>query len=234
MVYSDLTNSQGIVQDIYFGVSANSNSYPIADVTRAVNNGVDKVSSIILQSDNRWQFDDKNFTTLPIATTDLISGQQDYEFDGSFLEVEKVMVADSTGNYQEVFNIDIHDQGIQSYLQNQSGNTGQPRRYDVIGNSILLDARPNYAYTGGLKVWFKRKADYFTTTDTIKVPGFASQFHKYLSLYGQYEYAHAKGLAKKETLERDMLQMEKEIASYYAKRSADVIPKIISRYRNPQ
>ncbi len=141
MVYNDTSTNQGIVQDIYFGISANSSSYPIADVTRAVNMGLDKVSSIILQADNRWQFDDKNNTTLPIATTDLVLNQQDYEFDSTFLEVEKVMVSDPSGYYHEIYNIDIHDQGVTSYLENQASNTGQPFRYDVIGNSILLDTR---------------------------------------------------------------------------------------------
>lgn len=233
MVYNDTSTNQGIVQDIYFGISANSSSYPIADVTRAVNLGLDKVSAIILQADNRWQFDDKNNTTLPIATTDLVNNQQDYEFDSSFLEVEKVMVADPSGNYYEVRNMDIHDQNVSSYLENQTANLGQPYRYDVIGNSILLDTRPNYAYTDGLKVYFKRKADYFTTGDTTKVPGFAPQFHKYLSFYGQYEYAVAKSLAKAEQIKRDMLEMEKQIALYYATRSNDYRPRFISRVRLP-
>ncbi|MBP7540376.1 MAG: hypothetical protein KA802_10560 [Saprospiraceae bacterium] len=234
MVYNDTSTNQGIVQDIYFGISANSSSYPIADVTRAVNMGLDKVSSIILQADNRWQFDDKNNTTLPIATTDLVLNQQDYEFDSTFLEVEKVMVSDPSGYYHEIYNIDIHDQGVTSYLENQASNTGQPFRYDVIGNSILLDTRPNYNYTDGLKVYFKRKADYFTTGDTTKIPGFASQFHKYLSLYGQYEYAVAKSLKKAETLKRDILEMEKKIAEFYAKRSNDYKPRFISKIKNPR
>lgn len=233
MVYNDTSTNQGIVQDIYFGVSANSSSYPIADVTRAVNLGLDKVSSIILEADNRWQFDDKNNTTLPIAITDLVSNQQDYEFDSSFLEVVKVMCADQSGNYYEVYNIDIHDQGVASYLENQTSNTSYPFRYDIIGNSILLDPRPNYNYTGGLKVYFKRKADYFVVGDTTKVPGFASQFHKYLSLCGQYEYAVAKSLPKAEQIKRDMLEMEKQISKYYAKRSDDYTPRFISRIRNP-
>lgn len=233
MVYNDTSTNQGIVQDIYFGISANSTSYPIADVTRAVNLGLDKVSAIILQADNRWQFDDKNNTTLPIATTDLVNNQQDYEFDSSFLEVEKVMVADPSGNYYEVRNIDIHDQNVSSYLENQTANLGQPYRYDVIGNSILLDTRPNYSYTDGLKVYFKRKAEYFTTSDTTKVPGFASQFHKYLSLYGQYEYAVAKSLPKAEQIKRDILEMEKKISEFYAKRGNDYRPRFISRVRLP-
>jgi hypothetical protein len=234
MVYSDTTNSQGIVQDIYFGISQNATSYPIADVTRSVNNGLDRISAVILKADNRWQWDDTNNTTLPIATTDINSGQQDYLFDSSFLEVDRVIIADTSGNFAEIYNIDIHDQTSRTYVENNSGNTGVPYRYDVLGNSILLDPVPNYSRTGALKVYFKRKAQYFTANDTTKVPGFAPQFHKYLSLYAQYEYAHAKGLDKREVLMRDILAMEKEVEKFYSRRLKDYRPRFISRIRDPR
>jgi len=233
MQYNNDSTKQGIVQDIYFKINANSNSYPIEDVTRAVNNGLDKVSSIILKADNRWQFDDTNNTTLPIATTNIVNNQQDYQFDSSFLIVDKVLVTDENGEFYEIYNIDIKDQNITSYLQNQTSNTSRPTRYDVIGNSILLDPRPNYNESNGLKVYFKRKATYFTTGDTTKEPGFAPQFHEILSLYGQYDYAVAKTLNKREVLKRDIMQMEKDIADFYSKRLKDYQPRFIPRYRNP-
>ena len=230
MVFNDTTTSQGLVQDIYYGINANSVSFPIADVTRAVNNGLDKVSAIILQADNRWQWEDINNTTLPIATTDIVSGQKDYTFDSSFLIVEKVLISDKTGNFYPARNINIQDQGVNSYLEAKSTNTGLPYRYDIMGNSILLDPVPNYSYTGGIKVHFKRKAGYFTTSDTTKEPGFNSQFHKYLSLYAQYEYAHAKNLnQKKQELLNDMALMERAISKHYATRSKDYKPRLIPR-----
>lgn len=232
--YDNSSTKQGIVQDVYFGVGANSNSYPIADVTRAINNGLDKVSSIILKADNRWQFDDTNNITLPIATTNLVNNQQDYQFDSSFLEVVKVLVADESGNFFPVRNIDVRDQNVFGYLQNLSSNRSIPQKYDVIGNSILLDPTPNYSYTNGLKVYFKRKMGYFTTSDTTKVPGFDSRFHKYLSLFAQYEYAHAKVLNKAEKLKRDMLEMEKDIEKHYSRRLKDYTPRFIPRVRSSE
>lgn len=233
MQYNNTSTNSGIVQDIYFKINANSNSYPIADVTRAVNNGLDKVSAIILKADNRWQFDDTNNTTLPIATTNIVNNQQDYQFDSSFLEVVKVLIADEDGNFYPIYNIDANDQSVLSYLQNDTNNTARPFRYDIIGNSILLDPRPNYNRTAGLKVYFKRKTSYFTTGDTTKEPGFASHFHEILSLYGQYDYAVAKSLDKREVLKRDIKEMEKEIASFYSRRLKDYQPKFIPKYRNP-
>jgi hypothetical protein len=233
MQFSNSSTNQGIVQDAYFGVGANSNSYPIADVTRAINKGLDRVSTLILQADNRWQFDDYNNTTLPIATTNLITNQQDYQFDSSFLEVVKVLIADENGNYYPIYNIDSTDQNVYSYLQNLSANKARPIRYDIIGNSILLDPVPNYSEANGVKVYFKRKAEYFSTSDTTKEPGFAGQFHQILSLYAQYDYATAKNLQKREAIKRDILEMEKEISKFYARRLKDYQPRLIPRYRNP-
>lgn len=233
MQFSDTSNNTGLVQDAYFGINANSNSYPIKDITRSINKGLDRVTTLILQADNRWQFDDLNKTNLPIATTNLVSGQRDYTFDNSFLEVVKVMIADENGEYYEIRNIDVRDSDVTQYLQNKSSNTGRPYRYDVFGASLVLDPVPNYNYTAGIKVWFKRKAEYFDYTDTTKEPGFASQFHHILSLYAQYDYAHAKDLDKTEKLKRDILEVEREISKFYSRRLKDYKPRLIPRYINP-
>jgi len=227
------SNGAGLIQDVYFGVSTNGTAFPIGDITRSINNGLDKVSALILRADNRWQFDDLNNVTLPIATTDLINNQQDYSFDDSFLEVVKVLVSDDSGNFRPIYNIDVHDQDVYSYLENKTENVSIPYRYDVVGGSVMLDPRPNYNYTAGLKVYFKRKAEYFTTTDTTKEPGFASQFHRILSLYAQLDYAVAKGLNKVEQIKREILEMEKAISAHYSRRLKDYKFRMIPKYRNP-
>lgn len=228
------SGTQGIVQDIYFKLNQNATSYPIADVTRNVNKGLDRITTLILQADNRWQFDDTNNTTLPIATTNLVTNQQDYQFDSTFLEVVKVLVADEAGQFYPLYNIDAFDPEAYTYLQNLTTNTGRPYRYDIIGNSVLLDPKPNYSYTNGLKVYFKRKMTYFTVSDTTKEPGFAPQFHELLSLYGQYEFATAKNLAKREVLKRDIKEMEVELQQFYSMRLKDYKKKLTPRVRSAE
>lgn len=78
MVFNDISTSQGIVQDTYFEVNADATTYPIADLTRNANAALDNVVTLILGADQRWQFDSTNSTDLPIGTTDIVSGQQDY------------------------------------------------------------------------------------------------------------------------------------------------------------
>lgn len=204
MQFNDSTNSQGIVQDVYFEVGANSTSYPIADLTRNANAALDWATVLILEADGKWQFDDQNQTDLLIGYTDLISGQQDYSFDDDFLVLSKpIQILNPDGvNWTELVPVDDTE------LVSQSG---VPYQYNKLGNSFLLDPIPNYnwryANEGkyGIKAYFQRGMSYFTTTDTTKEPGFAKHLHKFVSVYCQYAYAKAKGLKKLPQIEKDLL-----------------------------
>jgi hypothetical protein len=237
MVFNDTTgNGQGIVQDVYFNVNADANSYPIADVTRNVNRAYDKVVSHILLADGRWEFDDQNATNLPIGTTDLVLGQKDYSFDPTFLIVSRVEVQDQNGNWiaMSPFNqSDIPRGGIPGYIPSQSltdflGTNGVPQYYDKMANSIFLYPAPSYNLTGGLKVYFQRNVSYFVPTDTTKTPGFSNLFHRLLSMEATLDYARAKNLdiglphgriPNSFVAERDQLYIDLE--NYYSRKSKD-------------
>lgn len=200
MVFNDTTNNQGIVQDTYFEASANSNSYPIADVVRNANTALDNVVTLILGNDKRWNFDSTNATDLPIGTTSIISGQQDYSFDEEYLVIKSIECSDSQGHWFKLKPLDTYDLDIP--LSDFMEGGGVPVYYDKMGESILLYPTPNYSISeldspaGGLRAYFQRKIDYFTATDTTKEPGFAKHLHKYIPLYCAYAYACAKGTDK--------------------------------------
>lgn len=204
MVFNDTTNKQGIVQDAYFEVNANDVTYLIADLTRHANTALDNVVTLILGSDSRWSFDSTNATDLPIGTTALVSGQQDYSFDTDYLVIKAIECSDSQGKWFKLKPIDNYDE--QCALSEFMTVDGQPVYYDKVGSSILLYPAPNYSITpagspaGGLRAYFQRKIDYFTAGDTTKEPGFAKHLHKYIPLYCAYQYACAKDLAKQNAL----------------------------------
>src|SRR5206468_3441721 len=125
-----------------------------------------------------WQFDDDNYTTLPEGTTNLVSGQSDYSFAATFLDVDWVKVKDAGGNWQMLDPIDQSqvDQALENYLI----TNGMPEMYDKVGDSVRLYPAPATAsvtLTAGLKIGFKRTGSLFAATDTTKVPGFASPYH---------------------------------------------------------
>ena len=204
MVFNDTTTSQGIVQDTYFEVNADANTYPIADVTRHANTALDNVVTLILGSDKRWSFDSTNATDLPIGTTGLISGQQDYSFDTEYLVIKSIECSDAQGKWFRLKPIDNYDE--ECALSEFMTTDGQPVYYDKVGSSILLYPAPNYSISpidtpnGGLRAYFQRKIDYFGATDTTKEPGFAKHLHKYIPLYCAYAYACAKDLSKQNSL----------------------------------
>jgi hypothetical protein len=247
MVFSDTTNLQGIVQDIDFLASSNISSYPLAQKTANVNRALDRAVQIILRSDGRWQWDDTNNTDLPIATTDLIINQQDYSFDSSFLDVTRVELKDSAGNWHFLQPFDQSDLNPTAYSPLPNGatgfagitsdfsltdflkNAGTPIYYDKLADSVFLYPKPNYNGTASLKVYFQRKANYFVSSDTIKEAGIATQFHRYLSVSAAYDYALAKGLPKANSLRQEMIVLEKEIATFYNIRKKDEKVVLVAR-----
>lgn len=247
MIYNDTTGGQGIVQDTYFEASTNASAYPIADLTRNANTALDNVLTLILGADGKWQFDSTNSTDLPIGTTSLISGQQDYTFDEEYLVIKSIECSDSQGKWTKLIPIDNYDEPMA--LSEFATTNGIPKYYDKMGESILLYPAPNYSIgvndtpEGGLRAYFQRKIDYFTTSDTTKEPGFAKHLHKYIPLYCSYVYACAKDLPKQASLEKRMrfyvgnkLEGGNDggaITKFYSYREQDTLKEITSETVNP-
>ena len=220
MVFSDTSTDAGIVQEARYFVGANSTSYPINDLTRNVNRWFDKAVALIFKSNGRWQWDDANQSTYPQATTDLVSGQQDYTLDVSHLKITRVEVKDESGNWTKLQPFDPKDIGKGSIEEFQE-NDGQPAYYDVVANSLFLYPAPNYAQEDSLKVWFQRKGSYFVTSDTTKEPGFSEIFHRYLSLGAAYDYSLKNNVTNRNQLREEIMAMEDEIKDFYALRQPD-------------
>lgn len=242
MVFSDTTTKQGIVQEIDFLVNSDNNSYPIEDKTRNINRAYDKVVSRIFEADGRWEFDDQNATDLPIATTPLVIGQQDYSFDTSFLIVERVEVQQQDGTYialSPFSQADIVRGGIPGYIPSQSltdflSQPGIPQYYDKLANSIFLYPKSSYSTLSDgvtpalLKVYFQRNVSYFVPTDTTKTPGFNPQFHRILSMEAALDYARAKNLdiglphgKIPNSFVGELQNLYQDLQNYYSRKSKD-------------
>lgn len=237
MQFNSHATNQDIVHDTYFEASANSSSYRIEDVTRNSNTALDIAVTLILFADSKWDFDSTNATDFPIGTTDLISSQNDYEFDDEFLVIKSIEIQDPSGNWTKLEPIDNLTLEERESMSTLTDSTGTPTHYDKIGNSFFLIPTPNYNRRliqegeQGIKAYFQRKIDYFTTTDTTKEPGFAKHLHKYIPLYNAYVYACAKELPKKDSLAKRLEFYEGNrlrggnddgaIMTFYSKRERD-------------
>lgn len=214
MTYSDIQNA------VYFLTKTNSTSFPIAQLTIQANNALERVQSIAEQNDARWQFDDTNNTDLPIATTGLVTDQQDYSLTTAHLSITRVEIKDAQGNWilmQPFDQTDLYSQSLTDYLK----ASGMPKYYDKLGNSIFLYPKPNYTQAASLKLYFKRGPSYFTTADTTKTPGFNSLYHDLIPLWIAYNYSMANALPTASSFMLEIQRKEQALADDYALRGKD-------------
>lgn len=236
--FSSTTNKNGVIQGIertLFGDDGDGritgNTLLFARFTSEVNLALDKAQFIAIENSGTWQHDDKNHLSntnnkSPIMTIDLVDGQREYAFTTDddttlILDIQKVLVADSAGLFREVLPVDVQSEPGNESFWDGNLTEGIPYRYDKTGNRIFLDPIPNYNRTDGLKLYYSRESNYFTTADTTKTAGIPGIFHEYLVLRPSYNYARNNGMAITAALKQDVLEMEMNLANYYGNREKD-------------
>lgn len=211
-----------IVSKTYFLTKTNVVSFPAADMLVLINNAYDRVVSIVKSCDNRWQWDDSNNTDLAIATTSLVSGQQDYALSVTHLDITRVELKDSSGNWYLLQPIDQND--VKQSLSQLSTVTGIPRQYDKLGASVFLYPPPNYSQTASLKVYYQRGPASFTSAEVTtgtKAPGFNSLYHDLIPLWASYDYALTNGLPNANQFMVEIQRKEDALTTDYNMRSKD-------------
>src|SRR3990167_6998178 len=154
-VYSDSTYAQdGLIQECedicnLGAAGISGNTARLRTFTRRLNQAKDSFYTIAFKYDTLWNFDDRRYAdgdqNLPIATTNIVSGTKDYLFDDELLQFVQVFVKDSSGTFRELEQQDDRNAPRAYDLQS---STGTPTKYELVGNSILLDPTPNYNSTG--------------------------------------------------------------------------------------
>jgi len=230
MIFSGHATNQDIVSDTRWLISgdpAGVTDYGINDITRNVNRWYDRVVSLIMRADGRWEWDDDNYDTLPVATTNLVSGQPDYNIaSSSFLNLIRVEVKDQSSNWILLKPISYEDRKG-SAMTEWAETDSTPESYDKVGNSIILYPTSDYSSDSALKVYFQRVPSYFAYDDTTKVAGFAPLFHRILSMGAAYDYCLVNSFPEKRaTLKGEIAGMEAQLIAYYSQRSKDEQPRM--------
>lgn len=206
-----------IVDDVHYWAGTDSVTYPIGDLTRNANSAMDRITSLIQKNDNSWEWSDSNNTTLDIATKNLISGQSDYALSQTYLKILKVRIKDPNGNW-----ITLLPVSRRKLSDSELAAVGIPSSYDVIGSSLVLNCTPNYSSDGGIEAQFQRPGEYFLVNDTTKVPGFAPQFHRLISLYTALDYTDPNDLnSRSQKIRERIIKMESDLERFYQDRDYD-------------
>lgn len=219
---------------VYDLTKTNSTSYPAANLLIDLNIAYNRVTSLIFQADGRWEYEDANQSDLPIATTALVSGQQDYALATSHLFIDRVEVKTNGGTYfYKLFPRSVEDPmwGVE-LLGIDNITTSAPVQYDAIGNSVFLYPIPNYSQAASLKLYFKRAQIDFTSGDLSTgtlVPGFASLYHDLLAYLVARDYVLTNEPNLYQGYANTVKEKEMELAKFYARREKDDPPQLTMR-----
>ena len=109
---------------------------------------------------------------------------------------------------------------------------GEPRFYELTGQTINLYPAPDYASTNGLTWWYQGVPDYFETTDTTSESDLIQTVDRYLSVGAALDYAVAKVLANKNDLQDQLTSIKDQLEMIANRRNGDanivMKPRVIS------
>lgn len=219
MQFNNHPQKQDICSDIDFWASTDATTYPIEDKTRNANFGLSRVTSKIMQFDRTWKHVSSNATTIPLATTDLVAGLDNYSFASTHLKILRVRIKGPDGKFFTLKAIDRRK--VSDDLLNA---TGTPENYDKIGYSLMPLPIPNYSAAAGIEIEYQPGADYFDVTDEEKEPGFNPDFHRLVSLYAARDYCSLHNPSRLAIIDTEIQRMEADLKQFFESRDIDDEP----------
>ena len=219
------------------------NATLLKQFTVLINQAYNKVVGWIIEAQGKWQFDDSNYTDFGEAVTTLVADQYDYTLPGAsavanfstFLRLIGVYIKDLSGNYIELTEDGFNGENLQE---------GMPSAYKVVGNSLILNAKPTSTYvtlTQGLLVKIQRIPDQFVSTDTTQQPGLPATYHPTITYLASHAWLITKkvfdlaGEYKKiiygDSSVPDDKGLKGELQRAYADKNDDVRPTMQARSR---
>lgn len=223
MQFSESTYNGGIVEDARFLVGANSVTYPIADVTRNINRRWEEAKNYLYLSDGTWQSAETTYSV------DLVSGTQGYTIPRTHIKILRVEILTADGSSKRLEAFDKSE--VKNSVRDFENVDGEPRFYEMTGQTINLYPAPNYASTNGLTWWYQGVPDYFETTDTTAESDLIQTVDRYLSVGAALDYAIAKVLANKSDIEGQLEKIKEQMEMIANRRHGDV--NIVMKTRQP-
>jgi hypothetical protein len=238
MVFSDVTNNTGIVEQVRGMMRVDATQYPTFKIVNSVNNYLDTITGFAIGADRKFQWDDTNHTKLPIGTTNLTGAQSDYSFltdeqGNSIVNLTRIDILDSDGSYRKLTAID--EAQIPVALDEFMETNGKPLYYDKIADNIIrLYPTPDVSVAAGLKFYFQRSASYFDADDTTKEPGVSPLLHRGFVIQAAYDGALELGLANLQPLSVETQKEQLKMETYFGSRNTDETAVLSPEYINAE
>lgn len=219
MQFSDTSTKLGIVQDITFLLGVDTNNYVIADRTRNVNERYRMVWQMIFESYGGWKWQDDNSNANPYTDVNIVSGTATGALPTGTLTIREAQLLDANSVYHRLTLITEQEYFEMGGDSQWNGITGFPQYLLPYEDTWKLIPAPNFTLSSALRIYFDADISSFAATDTTKVPGFASPFHRILSIGAALDYALARNMRDKVVYLQNLWNdYEKRIRDFYSKR----------------
>lgn len=206
---------------------ADTTSYPAATLLRRINKAYETIVGFLINCDGVWEFDDSNYTSLPIGTFTLVNAQRSYTFAADFLDLLEVSVMNSNGIYVKIPQFDPFTETL-SVEELYGTQSSFPQVFDMVSDDTIKFypniSSTNVTLTAGLQVKFKRTAQVYTSAEVTtgtKEPGFASPWHYILSYMAAIPFCMVYKKDRVPALMAEVEKMKKELIKHYSRRNKD-------------
>lgn len=232
MVYSDTTNKDGILQRIEdytnLGDGVISGDTTLRKkITSRVNEVCNEMMLAIMESQDNFDWDDPTRTDFPIATTPLVAGQRDYQFDGiSFLRIKRMDITWDGSTWYRATPFDsasYHDGFGNDDTVDGNFSKTEPM-YDPKSFGFWLYPRAtaaDVALGAKARIEYVRSFDEYTQDDTTKEAPFAAPFQELMAIGAAMKYLIIKGDAKAGNLRVLYEEGMERLRKFYGRRDTD-------------
>ena len=212
---------------------ADTNSLTAANLLIFINKAYERITGklITVTGNSPWPFGDSNYTAFPTYALNLTNSTAEYQIDSltTPLTVMAVEVMDVNGNYYPLKPVTLRDIKESGVAQTEFYETdGKPIYYEKRENMVVLYPAPDngvsVTLTAGLKIFFLRTADVFTSGQVstgTKEPGFPSPWHEILAYEAALMYCLKFKPERVNFLRSERDTREKELMAFMSMRSMD-------------
>lgn len=249
--FSDTSTRQGLIQDCednlnFPAAGISGNTTLLQTFTRYINIWYHKVVTMIINSQDSWDFDDSTITTTyPIATRAMVASQRDYKFTSALWSMVgaegasaganaaitplKIKRVDFTYDGSTWYKAELFDTGMTGVGlgndTNTDGNFSPTKPYYDLSNNALnvypLATAANVSAGAKIRIEFTRYVTEFTTASTTAQPGFDITFHRMLSLGASINFGLPKSLPQIPGLQAELMDYEQRLKQSYGQKDTD-------------
>lgn len=187
MQLNDVTNLNGLFQDIDMDCSTNSSSYTEKDKTRNINIAYDELVEEYYQKSKKIKPAEGVSAPFNIVTYNTVADTATVAITEVF-RLDRAEVKDGAGKYHTLKLITVND--IPTAVGEFETTAGTPKYIKIDGTQATLFPKPDASVADGLILYVAETPNLFISTDTTKEPELPRFIHRRLSIKASLRYCN--------------------------------------------